>query len=215
VRSAVGFRQQIDRQKLTQNCSLTTSVLSEALTNDTSVIVSYHPPIFKGLQSLTLSNPLQASLLQCAALGISVYSPHTALDSIRGGVNDWLATGILEGDNEAGTVRSLAGGGDVIDDGEVGRLVTLNSSIGMGVLERRIKTHLNLSQSEWKQCFATSSIADTPRQIKFKSGMRVRLVRHRILGPLPSALSLSVLVRAGPCLRVSRPMYILREKCRT
>ena len=134
-----------------KNCSLTTSVLSEALATDTSVIVSYHPPIFKGLQSITLSNPLQASLLQCAAQGISVYSPHTALDSVGGGVNDWLAEGVLGGDTEGGTVKSLMSGttkADMIDDGGAGRLVTLNSSIGMDVLGSRIKSHLNLSQSE-------------------------------------------------------------------
>lgn len=126
-------------------------MLSEALTDGTSVIVSYHPPIFKGLQSFTLSNPLQASLLQCAAQGISVYTPHTALDSVWGGVNDWLAEGVLGNDSEAGTVKSLVGGttrADMIDDGGEGRLVILNSSIGMDALERRIKTHLNLSQSE-------------------------------------------------------------------
>ena len=132
---------------------MTTSVLSEALESDTSVIVSYHPPIFKGLQSFTLSNPLQASLLRCVAQGVSVYSPHTALDSVWGGVNDWLADGVLGGDKEAGTVRSLVGGttrADRVDEGGEGRLVTLNSSIAMELLERRIKAHLNLSQSERK-----------------------------------------------------------------
>ena len=132
---------------------MTTSVLSEALESDTSVIVSYHPPIFKGLQSFTLSNPLQASLLRCVAQGVSVYSPHTALDSVWGGVNDWLADGVLGGDKEAGTVRSLVGGttrADRVDEGGEGRLVTLNSSIAMELLERRIKAHLDLSQSERK-----------------------------------------------------------------
>ncbi|KAJ9104055.1 hypothetical protein QFC19_004189 [Naganishia cerealis] len=40
--------------------------------------------IFSGLKSLTLGNPLQASLLKLAASGISVFSPHTSLDSIDG-----------------------------------------------------------------------------------------------------------------------------------
>jgi len=59
------------------------------------MIVAYHPPIFKPLKSLTLSNPLQKSLLQCASAGISVYSPHTALDCVHGGINDWLGYGVL------------------------------------------------------------------------------------------------------------------------
>ena len=58
------------------------------------MVVSYHPPIFRPLASLTLSNSLQASLLKCAASGISVFSPHTALDCVKGGINDWLAQGL-------------------------------------------------------------------------------------------------------------------------
>lgn len=126
-------------------------MLSEALANNTSVIVSYHPPIFKSLRSLTLGNPLQSSLLQCAAQGISVYSPHTALDSVWGGVNDWLADGVLAGKPENGIVSSLLGdelrSADATEGGE-GRLVTLHSSIKMEVLEGRIKGHLKLSHSE-------------------------------------------------------------------
>ncbi|RDB15727.1 Protein NIF3 [Hypsizygus marmoreus] len=139
--------QSLTRKHVLLTIDLTTSVLSEALGNDTSVIISYHPPIFKGLQSLSLANPLQASLLQCAAQGISIYSPHTALDSVWGGVNDWLAEGILDG-KESGKVASLIS--DKVNavgtsEGGEGRLVTLHSSIGMEVLERRIKNYLKLS----------------------------------------------------------------------
>lgn len=125
---------------------LTTAVCTEALATNTSVIVSYHPPIFKGLQSLTLKNPLQSSLLRCAAEGISIYSPHTALDSVWGGVNDWLAEGVLDG-KDSGTVSSLVGdkmSSTGVNEGGEGRLVTLHSSISMSILESRIKKHLNL-----------------------------------------------------------------------
>ncbi|KAJ3571539.1 hypothetical protein NP233_g3693 [Leucocoprinus birnbaumii] len=88
--------------------SLTQSVLSESLEKEAAVIVAYHPTIFKGLQSFTLANPLQASLLKCAAEGISVYSPHSALDSVWGGINDWLAEGLME-KREDGEVKDLVG----------------------------------------------------------------------------------------------------------
>ncbi|GLB43755.1 putative NIF3 (NGG1p interacting factor 3) [Lyophyllum shimeji] len=140
--------QNLAKKRVLLTIDLTTSVLSEALANDTSVIVSYHPPIFKGLQSLTLKNPLQSSLMQCAANGISIYSPHTALDSVWGGVNDWLAEGVLDG-KENGTVSSLVGdkvSAEGVKEGGEGRLVTLHSSISMSVLESRIKKQLKLSQ---------------------------------------------------------------------
>jgi len=75
---------------------LSPGVVQEALkSSNTGMIVAYHPPIFKPLKSLTLSNPLQKYLLQCASAGISVYSPHTALDCVHGGINDWLGYGVL------------------------------------------------------------------------------------------------------------------------
>src|ERR1700733_10337929 len=129
VRSLADLQMTVAEHK---SYSLTTSVLEEALRNDTSVIISYHPPIFKSIKSLTLFNPIQVSLLQCAAQGISVYSPHSALDSVWGGINDWLADAIVGNDTEAGTVKPLIGGAmraDMIDDGGTGRLVTLNSPI--------------------------------------------------------------------------------------
>ncbi|KAG8529317.1 uncharacterized protein KY384_005953 [Bacidia gigantensis] len=58
------------------------------------------PIIFKGIKALTLADPQQQSLLRLALEGISVYSPHTAVDAAPGGLGDWLAdivTGTLPG----------------------------------------------------------------------------------------------------------------------
>lgn len=126
---------------------LTTKVVSEALAKDTSVIVAYHPPIFSGLKSLTLSNPLQSSLLQCAAKGISIYSPHTALDSVWGGINDWLAEGLLskKQDDVISALVAEKIGANGVSEGAEGRLVTLKEAIPMAVLAHRVKSHLHLT----------------------------------------------------------------------
>lgn len=144
------FKTQLEGYADLKKYSLTPSVLAESLAKETSVIVSYHPTIFKALKSFTLSNPLQASLLQCAAHGISVYCPHTSLDSVWGGINDWLAEGFMETKDD-GEIRALLGeklsptSGE--SEGAEGRLVTLKEPIAIDVLENRIKTHLKLSQS--------------------------------------------------------------------
>jgi putative NIF3 family GTP cyclohydrolase 1 type 2 len=39
---------------------------------------------------MTLSDPLQASLLRLSAKGISVFSPHTSLDATPNGINTFL-----------------------------------------------------------------------------------------------------------------------------
>jgi putative NIF3 family GTP cyclohydrolase 1 type 2 len=38
---------------------------------------------------MTLSEPIQASLLKLSARGISVFSPHTSLDATPKGINTW------------------------------------------------------------------------------------------------------------------------------
>src|SRR4051812_25403792 len=52
---------------------------------------SIDPIIFRGLKSLSLADTQQQTLLRLAAEGISVYSPHTAIDCAPGGLGDWLA----------------------------------------------------------------------------------------------------------------------------
>lgn len=70
---------------------LTKAVADEAIALQSSIVVAYHPIIFRGLKSLTLANSQQQTLLRLASHGISVYSPHTAVDAAPGGLGDWLA----------------------------------------------------------------------------------------------------------------------------
>ncbi|KAF2724170.1 NIF3 NGG1 interactin-like proteing factor 3-like 1 [Polychaeton citri CBS 116435] len=70
---------------------LTKAVADEAIERKDSVVIAYHPIIFRGLKSLTLKDTQQQTLLRLAAKGISVYSPHTAVDCAAGGLGDWLA----------------------------------------------------------------------------------------------------------------------------
>ncbi|KAJ4312592.1 hypothetical protein N0V94_007364 [Neodidymelliopsis sp. IMI 364377] len=70
---------------------LTKAVADEAIALNSSIVVAYHPIIFRGLKSLTLANTQQQTLLRLASHGISVYSPHTAVDAAPGGLGDWLA----------------------------------------------------------------------------------------------------------------------------
>ena len=79
---------------------LTKAVADEAIERKDCVVVSYHPIIFRGFKALTLADTQQQSLLRLALEGISVYSPHTAIDAAPGGLGDWLAdivTGTLPG----------------------------------------------------------------------------------------------------------------------
>ncbi|KAL4944822.1 hypothetical protein BDV06DRAFT_68607 [Aspergillus oleicola] len=90
---------------------LTKAVADEAIKRRDSVVVAYHPIIFRGLKSLTFNDPQQQSLLRLAAEGISVYSPHTAMDAAPGGMGDWLCdvvTGSIEPATESSQSATIS-----------------------------------------------------------------------------------------------------------
>ncbi len=69
---------------------LTESVLDEAISMGSNFIISYHPPIFRPLKRLTQNSWKERIVIKCLEHKIAVYSPHTALDGVSGGINDWL-----------------------------------------------------------------------------------------------------------------------------
>lgn len=84
-----GRARSVRRILLTIDC--TAAVVAEAEAVGCELIVSYHPPIFAGLKALRGSEARTGGLLRAAAAGIAIYSPHTALDAVPGGLNDWLS----------------------------------------------------------------------------------------------------------------------------
>jgi dinuclear metal center YbgI/SA1388 family protein len=73
---------------------LTPAVLDEAIASDCRLIVAYHPPIFHPLKRLADRDWKEKMLAEAVRKGLAVYSPHTALDAVRGGMNDWLCDGL-------------------------------------------------------------------------------------------------------------------------
>lgn len=69
---------------------LTPQVLAEIERLDADLVVAYHPPIFEGLRHLRDDTARGRALLGLVRAGRHVYSPHTALDAVPGGINDWL-----------------------------------------------------------------------------------------------------------------------------
>ena len=65
-------------------------VLEEAIESNTNMLISYHPPIFKAFKRLGQKEWKEQIVVKCLENKIALYSPHTAWDCVRGGVNDWL-----------------------------------------------------------------------------------------------------------------------------
>ncbi|ESW98809.1 hypothetical protein KL918_001800 [Ogataea parapolymorpha] len=119
---------------------LTQSVVEEAIRARSSLVLAYHPFIFRGLKSITPNDPQQSSLIKLIHHGISVYCPHTSVDAAKGGVNDWLALALGEIREKAVIEKNAAD-----EDVGMGRLVTLSRPASLKELVPRIKTHLGIN----------------------------------------------------------------------
>jgi dinuclear metal center YbgI/SA1388 family protein len=71
--------------------TLTPEVAAEAVGGGYQLVVTHHPILFRGAKRLTTATAEGRTVLPLARHGVAVYSPHTAFDNARGGINDRLA----------------------------------------------------------------------------------------------------------------------------
>ncbi|KAJ2847172.1 hypothetical protein GGI22_006053, partial [Coemansia erecta] len=125
---------------------LTSETLHEALDDPAvGVIVAYHPPIFFAWKSLTMADHKQSLILKCASAGVSIYTPHTSLDSCEDGINDWLASVVGEGKVTpivAAAPEDAAGQ----QNAGSGRVIDLAAPQPLAAIVSRVKERLNLER---------------------------------------------------------------------
>ena len=136
---------------------LNEAVLQEAIECGAQMIVSYHPILFAGVKSITQSNAHTRMLLKAIGHEISIYSPHTALDAVVGGVNDWLLESLGGVDNVVAIEPAPM---DVSPTG-MGRSGTLKNPLTLEEVIPRLKAYLSLP---------TLRVAATPHHA---SGQRI------------------------------------------
>lgn len=102
----LGNRQR-EAQSVLTCLTLTPDVAREAIERRAGLIVTHHPILFRAVKRLTADNPEGQMLLELAAAGVAVYSPHTAYDSAADGINEQLAR--LLGLSGVEPLRSLPG----------------------------------------------------------------------------------------------------------
>ena len=93
---------------------ITPEVVEQAINSRIDLIITHHPLIFKPLRSLSDDQWQQSLLLTLAEHNIAVYSAHTNLDAVNGGVNDALAQAlelqdddILDDDSNIGRIGNV------------------------------------------------------------------------------------------------------------
>ncbi len=126
-------------RRLFLTIDLSTAVLDEATADEADLIISYHPPIFRGLKRLTHGRPDHEVILRSIRQGLHIYSPHTALDAAAGGMAEWLIGGL-------GALHEIAPlEADPVDPNlGAGRRGTLRQPTSVDELVARIKAHLGL-----------------------------------------------------------------------
>ncbi|MGL5562321.1 MAG: YqfO family protein, partial [Tannerellaceae bacterium] len=70
---------------------ITEEVVEEALELGCNLIISHHPLIFKPLKSLTGRNYIERCVIKACQNDLVIYSAHTNLDSVQGGVSFRIA----------------------------------------------------------------------------------------------------------------------------
>jgi dinuclear metal center YbgI/SA1388 family protein len=70
---------------------LTSAVEAEAKVKKADLIIAYHPSIFEPIKKIVAGQGPSPLLYDLIRGGRAIYSPHTALDVVAGGVNDGLA----------------------------------------------------------------------------------------------------------------------------
>lgn len=115
----------------------TEAVADEAVLKKIDLVIAYHPILFRPARRLDAGNGHDRAVMKLVRKDIALYSPHTALDAVVGGVNDWLAGCIGEGEIEV-----LHPCGEM--DAGQGRIVHLANPVALQTLAQRIRRNLGL-----------------------------------------------------------------------
>ncbi len=103
--------QEVKRVLLTLD--VTEEIVDYAIERSYDLIVSHHPLIFRPVSKINADNHVARKIIKLINNGVSVFSFHTRLDKLSGGVNDTLAKilglGSLEalGEDGLGRIGSL------------------------------------------------------------------------------------------------------------
>lgn len=121
----------------------TISVINEAIQKNCNLIVTHHPLLFKKPSSITTDTLLGKKIISLIRNDINVYSSHTNLDSIKGGIND-IIVGLLDLTNCRTIDPSPC---RAVDDkiSGIGRIGEISDPITLSELCDKVKMCLNVS----------------------------------------------------------------------
>jgi len=129
------------------------AVVEAACAQDVDLLITHHPLIFKSLKAIEFHTPLGAILNTAIRHNLAIFTAHTNLDSVPGGLND-----ILAGRLGLKDLQPLAAGGEIrgsksaisplIHPGDrpgIGRVGHLDKTMDLKSLARAIRAEMGLN----------------------------------------------------------------------
>lgn len=152
------------KQRVLLTIDLTKEVCQEAIDKQVDLILAYHPFIFPKWNAINETTQHE-SAIKLIQHGISVYSPHTAVDAVKNGMNDMLVD-ILKGEVQA-EVKAIQQSNASEDPVEgFGRVFESRDEQSLDSVVERIKKNLHVKHLQIALPSKYKSLSD----FKFVSG---------------------------------------------
>lgn len=118
----------------------TKAVVSEAKENNIDMIITHHPLIFRKPSRIVYSDLQGYKIIELIKNDIALYSSHTNLDSVKGGINEEI-TKMLGFENSTLIDSSKIKG---YEDSGIGRIVNLEEEIEIDDVVNLVKEKLKI-----------------------------------------------------------------------
>ncbi|WP_127836405.1 Nif3-like dinuclear metal center hexameric protein [Clostridium prolinivorans] len=123
------------------DCTL--EVIDEAINLGANLIITHHPLLFIKPQSITTETLQGKKIIKLIKNDINLYSSHTNLDKVRGGLNDIISEILGYNEWEIIEIDKSQENKDLYG---IGRIITLNNTITLKELCNNIKNFLQISK---------------------------------------------------------------------
>jgi dinuclear metal center YbgI/SA1388 family protein len=174
-----------DIKKVLLTVDLTEAVAREAVQLKIDAIITYHPLFFGGFQRLEKTNPQARTAMRLIEKSIAVYSPHTALDAAPGGVNDWLADTLGDGD----LYCAETGGARIVELFTPVKLPTLGKRIKGSLRLQRLKIAAANNRAVKTIAVCAGAGIEALRSIKADCYLTGEMKHHDVLGAVETGTS--------------------------
>lgn len=122
------------------DCTL--DVIEEARKKDCNLILTHHPLLFRKPTNITTDTLLGKKIIELIKSNINVYSSHTNLDSVKGGINELIME--IIGFDKYYTIAPSEKVNDNDRTNGIGRIAEFEEAITLEEMCQKIKDSLNI-----------------------------------------------------------------------